>query len=75
MIDIMLVPMAVRNPLYLLANSIEEIPLFNYIYRRAALVNRESAESRKTYITEHKGNDRMLCVSHPKGSFYIQMSI
>lgn len=49
MIDIMLVLMAVRNPFVFVGKrELEEIPIFNYIYRRAAiLVDRESAKSRK----------------------------
>ena len=49
MIDIMLVLMAVRNPFVFVGKrELEEIPVFNYIYRRAAiLVDRENAKSRK----------------------------
>ena len=49
MIDIMLVLMVVKNPFVFVGKrELEKIPLFNYIYRRAAiLVDRESAKSRK----------------------------
>ena len=52
MIDIMLVLMAVRNPFVFVGKQeLEEIPIFNYIYRRAAiLVDRESAKSRKNCL-------------------------
>jgi 1-acyl-sn-glycerol-3-phosphate acyltransferase len=50
MIDIMMVLMAVPNPFVFVGKAeLQRIPLFKYIYRRAAiLVNRESAQSRKS---------------------------
>jgi 1-acyl-sn-glycerol-3-phosphate acyltransferase len=49
MIDIMLMLMAVRNPFVFVGKrELEEIPVFNYIYRRAAIkVDRDNYDSRK----------------------------
>ena len=56
MIDIMLVFMAIRNPfLFVGKQELEKIPIFNFIYRRAAiLVNRKSAKSRKNVYSNAK---------------------
>ena len=71
MIDIMLVFMAIRNPfLFVGKQELEEIPIFNYIYRRAAiLVNRESAKSRKNVYSGAKRKLDMgysICI-YPEG--------
>ena len=49
MIDIMMMMMAVRNPFVFVGKrELEEIPVFNYIYRRAAImVDRDNYDSRK----------------------------
>ena len=79
MIDIMLVLMAVRNPFVFVGKrELEEIPVFNYIYRRAAiLVDRESAKSRKNVY--HRAQRKLdlgysVCI-YPEGSFLIPTSI
>jgi 1-acyl-sn-glycerol-3-phosphate acyltransferase len=71
MIDIMLVLMAVRNPFVFVGKrELEEIPVFNYIYRRAAiLVDRENAKSRKNvYYGAQKKLDMgySICI-YPEG--------
>ncbi len=71
MIDIMLVFMAVRSPfLFVGKQELEEIPIFNYIYRRAAiLVNRENAKSRKNVYSDAKRKLKMgysICI-YPEG--------
>ena len=49
MIDIMMMLVAIPNPFVFVGKAeLQRIPLFNYIYRRAAiLVDRDSAQSRK----------------------------
>ena len=71
MIDIMLVLMVVKNPFVFVGKrELEEIPVFNYIYRRAAiLVDRDSVESRKNVY--HRAQKKLdmgysVCI-YPEG--------
>ena len=58
MIDIMLMLMAVRTPFVFVGKrELEEIPIFNYIYRRAAImVDRDKYDSRKNVYQRAQKN-------------------
>ena len=71
MIDIMMMMMAVRNPFVFVGKrELEEIPVFNYIYRRAAImVDRDNYDSRKNVY--HRAQKKLdmgysVCI-YPEG--------